>query len=112
MRLLGVELASEVDLFPRQQAARLDRHQRRRHDEELAGGVDVDRLQVAQMGEVLVADADQRHLADVHLLLLHQVEQQVERTGEVGELEVVVHGAAARLATRTCRSASSATRTR
>ena len=85
-RLLLVEL---VALLGRQQRARLQVDQRRGHDEELAGDVEVQVLRGPQVGQVLVGDLRHADLVQVHLVLLDQVQEQVEWPLEAVQLDGV-----------------------
>ena len=73
-----------------QQHAALDVHQRRRHHEELAGDFEVEHLHDRQILHVLVRDPLDRDVVNVHLLLLDEVEQQIERPLEDLQLDFVI----------------------
>ena len=67
---------------------RLQLHERGRHDEELARGVDVHPVVVPQgrdRGQELIRDLHDRNVVDVHFRPPDQVEQQVERPLEGAE---------------------------
>ena len=66
-------------LGPRQEELRLHQHELGRHLEEVAGDVDVHLLHGLQRGQVGLGDPGDGDVEDVDLVLLHQVEQQVER---------------------------------
>ena len=68
---------------PRQQHLRLDVNERRGHHEELAGDVEVELLHQLDRVEVLLRDERDRDVVDVHLVLLDEVQQQIERPLEV-----------------------------
>jgi hypothetical protein len=85
--LLGLVLLSRVRA--RQQRARLDMNQRRRHDEELARNIQVQLLHQGDVGEVLLGDERNRDVVDVHLVLANEVNQQVKRSLERIELDLV-----------------------
>src|SRR6266481_1978686 len=63
--------------------------QRGGHHEELARHIEVELLHQIDVREVLVRDEGDRNVAHVHLVLLDEVNQQVERTLECLELDVV-----------------------
>ena len=67
---------------PRQHLLRLDLDQQAGHRQEVAHGVDVQLLQHRQILEILVGDRRDGNIGDLHLVLPHQVEQQVQRTAE------------------------------
>ena len=73
---------------PRQQHLALDVNQRRRHDEELAGEVEVQLLQQVQVLEVLLRDDRDLDVIHVHLVLLDQMDEQVERAFERLQLDL------------------------
>ena len=66
----------------RQQRARLDVNQRRRHHQELPGHVEVQLLHQIDVAEVLLGDERDRDVVDVHLVLANEVQQEIERTLE------------------------------
>ena len=74
---------------PRQQHLRLDVNQRRRHHEVLARDVEVHLLHQLDGLEVLRGDERDGDVVDVHLVLLDEVKQQIERPLEVFELDGV-----------------------
>ena len=79
----GVELLLEVDLLARrQERAHLDRHQGGRHEDEVAGQLEIDLAQGRQVLEVAVDDAPELDLVDVHLLLAHEVQEEVHGSVE------------------------------
>jgi hypothetical protein len=67
---------------PRQQELALDVDERRRHHQELAGDVQVELLHQVEIFEVLLGDDRNLDVVDVHLVLLDQMNQQIERTFE------------------------------
>ena len=73
----------------RQNRARLDVDQRRRHHQELAGDVQIQLLHQLDVGEVLLGNQRDRDVVDVHLVLLDEVNQQIERPLERFELDLV-----------------------
>ena len=77
-------------LIDRQQAAALQVNQVRRHDDELARDVDVQLLEGLQIFEVLARDPLERDLVNVELVALDQIKQQIERTFEDLELDLVI----------------------
>ena len=70
---------------PRQQHARLDVDERRRHHQELPRHVQVEVLHQVDVVEVLLRDDRDRDVVDVHLVLLDEVQQQIQRPLELGE---------------------------
>ena len=77
-------------LIDRKQAAALDVKQVRRHDDELAGDIDVQFLEGLQIFEVLPGDALDRDVVDVELIALDQIKQEIERALENLELDLVI----------------------
>ena len=69
-------------LARRQQHARLDLDQHRRHQQVVAGELEVARADLLDVGQVLPRHARQRDVEDVEVLPPDQVEQQVERALE------------------------------
>ena len=57
----------------------LDPHEGCGHDEKLAGDLDVQCLQRAEVFEILLGDPGDRDLPDLDLVLLDQVEEKVKR---------------------------------
>jgi hypothetical protein len=72
--VLGLRL-----LVHRQQLAALDIHERGGHDQELAGHLEVQQPHGLDVLDKLARQARQVDLVNVHLLLLDQVKEQVER---------------------------------
>ena len=72
----------------RQKALRLDVEQRRRHHQKVAGDVHVHRAYLIHIGEILPGDLRKTAGRDVELALLDQSVQKVERTFEIGQLEL------------------------
>ena len=68
-----------------QEHLRLDVDERRGHDEIVAGDVEVELLHQADRVEVLLRDERDRDIVDVHLVLLDEVQQQIERSLELLE---------------------------
>src|SRR5262249_37572373 len=69
------------------QHLRLDVDQRRRHDEELAGDVEVELAHQIDRVEVLLRDERDRDVVDVDLVPLDQEQQEIERPLEHRELD-------------------------
>ena len=86
-----VDLLLEVDVLGGKQHLRLDHHQRRGEDQELADVVEVEVLDQLDVAEVLLEHARDRDVVDLDLLLPDEVEEQVHRSGEVLELDAIVH---------------------
>ena len=82
-------------LIDGQQAAAFQINQVRGHDHEFARDIDVQLLEGLQILQVLPRDALERDLVDIELVLLDQIEQEIERTLEDLELNLVfaLHGA-------------------
>ena len=95
-------------LGPRQQHPALDVDQRRRHHQELAGDVEVELLHQVEVLEVLLGDQRDRDVVDVHLVLLDQMNEQIERALERLHLDLDV----VELRLETPRSAGAAMRVR
>ena len=72
-----------------QQLPRLDVAQGRRHQQVFAGDIDVHRLHRIEVLEILLGDERDGNIEDVELVFLHQVKQQVERSLEDFEFDVV-----------------------
>ena len=90
--LLLVALGLDL-LVHRQQFAALDIHERRGHHEKLAGDFEVELAHQLDVLDELRGDLRQVDLVNVHLLLFHQVKEQVERAFEHLELDFVFcHG--------------------
>ena len=64
--------------------------ERRRHHQELARDVEVEFLHQLEVVEVLLRDERDRDVVDVHLVLLDEVEQQVERPLEILQADRIV----------------------
>ena len=86
-RVLDLAFDAGGGLRPRQQHLRLDVDQRRRHHEELAGDVEIELLHQRDRLEVLRGDERDRDVVDVDLVLPDQVQQQIERSLEVRQLD-------------------------
>ena len=105
-----LEVVLVVDLGGRQQPGGLEVEEGGGDDEELAGLVEVQFLaQRAQVRDELVGDLRQRDLGDVELVLADQLQQQVERALEVGQLDGETRrrgtvGLGGRVPRRCCRS--------
>src|SRR5262249_36824761 len=72
----------EIDLVRGEERAALDRHQRRRHREEVGRILDVERVQRLEVRHVALEDARDLDLVDLDLLLAHEVQEQVHRALE------------------------------
>ncbi len=72
----------------RQQQARLDVDQRRGHEDELRADVEIHLARLIQIGEVLRGDGRDRNIADVDLLFADQIQQQIERSVVLIEMNV------------------------
>src|SRR6266516_4219543 len=86
--LLLVALGLDL-LVHRQQFAALDIHERRGHHEKLTGDFEVELAHQLDVLNELRGDLRQVDLVNVHLLLFHQVQEQVERAFEDLELDFV-----------------------
>ena len=73
----------------RQQGAAFDVEKIRGHDDELAADLDVDGLHRLEIFEVLPGDPLDRNVINIHLVLAHEVEQEVERSLEDVEFDLV-----------------------
>ena len=82
---MGLPLLPGGVRIGRQEHSRLDVDQRRGHENEFPGHIDVQLLKQMEVVEVLLRDPRNRDIVDVDLLLANQVEQQVQRP--------LVHGA-------------------
>lgn len=85
--LVGV-LLGRLDVLGQHHPA-LDVAEIRGHHEELAGEPDVEQLEGVQIGHVLLRDPLDRDVVDVDLLLLDEVEEQVHRSLEDVEFDLV-----------------------
>jgi len=72
---------------PRKQHPGLDVDQRGGHDQELADGVEVELLHQLYIFEILLSNQGDRNIVDVHLVLLNEVNQQIQRPLERLELD-------------------------
>ena len=88
--LLGVFFRRLVDA--REQGPAFQIHQVGGHHDELGGEVDVEELEGVDVVEILAGDALDGDGMDVHLVLLDEVEQEVERAFEDFEADFVVVG--------------------
>src|SRR5579875_45290 len=66
-----------------QERPRFEKHERRSHDEVLGRKLHVELLHARDVREVLVGNGCERNGCDVELLLLHEMQQQIERAVEV-----------------------------
>ena len=73
----------------RQQSAAFDVEKVRGHDDELAADLDVDGLHRLEIFEVLPGDPLDRNVINIHLVLAHEVEQEIERSLEDVEFDLV-----------------------
>ena len=69
----------------RQEHARLDVDERRRHDEELPRHVEVHLLHQVDVVEILPGDERDRNVVDIELALLDEMQEQIERPFEIIE---------------------------
>src|SRR5439155_19824431 len=72
----------------REQHARLDPHQGRGHDQELAGDLQVELAHQLQRVEVLPRDLGDGYVGDLELLLLDQMEQEIQRAIEDRDVDL------------------------
>src|SRR5438094_478887 len=89
---VALELLFLVDLLrlrTRQEGLRLEREERRRHDEELRRDLEIHALQPLDVSEVVLAQARDGDVADVDALLGDQCEQQLERPFEDVQLHFI-----------------------
>jgi hypothetical protein len=77
-------------LIDRQQAAAFKVNEVCRHHDEFAGKFDVELLEGLKIFEVLASNALDRNVVDVDLVLFDQVKQEVERSFEDLELNLVI----------------------
>ena len=81
-----------LDLIgPRQHLLRLDLDQEAGHGHEVAHRANVELLQDGQVLQVLVRDQRDGNIDDFHLVLAHQVEEQVQRAAENVQVNVKIH---------------------
>ena len=86
------QLVVEVEVgLVGQQSPRLQLDERRRDEQELGGDLEVELLELGQLGQVGVDDGRQRHLVEVDLLAQDEVEQQIEGPLEHRGLHRVGH---------------------
>ena len=62
-------------------------NQRRRHHDVVAGDVEIELLHQRDRLEVLRGDQRDRDVVDVQLVLLDEMQEQIQRPFEVGELD-------------------------
>ncbi len=72
-----------------QQFAALDVHERRSHDEEFAGDLQIELAHEVNVFDELRGEPREVDLINVHLLLFDEVEEQIERAFEDLELDFV-----------------------
>ena len=89
-RIILVRIFLRRLLIDRKQAAALQVNQIRRHDDEFARDIDVQFLECLEIFEVLAGDPFERDLVNVDLVPLDQIKQQIERTFENLELDLVI----------------------
>src|SRR6185436_12867240 len=77
-------------LLDRKQFTALDEHERRRHDEEFAGDLQVQQSHRLDILDELRGQSRQIHLVNIDLLLLDQVQEQVERAFENFEFYLIL----------------------
>ena len=89
--VLGLIVALGLRLLVhRQQFPALDVHECRGHHEELAGDLEVELAHQIDVFDELSGNFRQVDLVNIHLLLFHQVKEQVERAFEDLELDFVI----------------------
>jgi hypothetical protein len=82
-RVFAFFLAFRDDLLiDGEQLATLDIHERRGHDEELAGDVEIEHTHDIDVFDELRGELGEVDFVDVDLLFLDEIEQQVERSFE------------------------------
>ena len=88
---IALDVVFVVDLRPRgrEQGLRLQREQRRRDDEELGRDLEVGALHAVDVGEVVLGQPRDRDVADVDALVADQRQQELERTLEDLELDLI-----------------------
>src|SRR5215471_1028501 len=86
-RILFFAFDTRSRLRTRKQHPRLDVNQRRRHDEKLAGDVEIQLLHQLNRVEILLRDERDGNVMDFHRVLLDEMEEQIERSLEVLELD-------------------------
>jgi hypothetical protein len=70
-----------------QEQAALDLHQRRRHDEKLAGHIEIELLHRVQHLDILLHHRLDRNVVDIELILSDQEKKQIERALENGQFD-------------------------
>src|SRR5690606_20966559 len=65
--------------LPRQEELRLDLHETRGHDEELAARVRIDVLEDLEIELILLDEPGDRDIEDIDLLFLDEIEEEIER---------------------------------
>ena len=88
-RIVLVDVLLRRLLIDREQAAALQVNEVRRHDHELARNIDVQLLERLQILEVLLRDPLERDVVNIELVALDQVKQQIERSLENLEPDLV-----------------------
>ena len=82
--VIGVGLGLGIG---RQHQRRFEIRQPRRHDEIIGGELEAQRLRVADEGQILVDQIENRNLRQIDLLVARQREEQIERPFPTAELE-------------------------
>jgi hypothetical protein len=72
---------------------RLDLDQRAGHIEKIAHRVHVELLEHRQVAQELIGNRRDRQIDDLHLMLPHQVQEQIERPTEDFQIDAKVHAA-------------------
>ena len=73
---------ASADVHARQQHARFDLGERRRHEQIFAGELELQHLHELDVARVLARDLGDRNVEDVEVLPADQIEQQIERALE------------------------------
>ena len=68
-----VKLVREVDLFSGQERARFDRKERRGHNQEVAGNLNVELFEMPEVLHVALNDGGDLHILNLNLLLANEV---------------------------------------
>ena len=74
-----------------QEHLRLDAQQRRRHEQVLAAHLEIEQFEQLEVLKVLLRDQRDGYVADIHLVFLDQVQQEVKRSFEMFEPYLVGH---------------------
>src|SRR5262249_35219966 len=89
--LAGVALLVDGFGVSRQEHLALDLHKRGRHHQKVPGQLHIDQLNEAHVIEELPGHACDRDVADIDLVVLDQIEEEVERTAKSVEVDLVIH---------------------